>query len=61
MRTGWLGPYVVRNDGLTADGSKGLPGMEVCGKTINTTDGKPWIPGCLGDYPVVGVDEYGLW
>eukprot|EP00884_Botryococcus_braunii_P006569 jgi/Botrbrau1/15913/Bobra.40_1s0095.1 len=57
---GWLGPFVVRNDGLDAEGRQALPGLEICG-TVVKINGSKYLPGCLGDYPVVGIDEYGLW
>lgn len=50
----------MRNDGLDAEGKAPLPGLEICGTTVKV-NGTDYVPGCLGDYPVVGIDEYGLW
>ena len=50
---GWLGPYIVRNDGLDAHGAA-LPGLEACALT------PPRQPGCLGDYPSMGMDAHAL-
>jgi hypothetical protein len=47
----WLGPFTVLNDGLDADGTASLPGLQRC---LSAS-------GCIGDYPVLGIDEYGLW
>ena len=56
---GWLGPYIVRNDGLDARG-RGLPGLEAC-ELRPVGDEAPRSPGCLGDYPSVGIDAHSLW
>ena len=55
---GWLGPYVVRNDGLDAEGNA-LPGLEGC-KRAGRNDEAPPPAGCLGDYPSVGMDKHSL-
>jgi hypothetical protein len=47
----WLGPFIVFNDGVNAVGNATLPGLQGC---LSTSV-------CIGDYPVLGIDEYGLW
>ena len=57
---GFHGPYVFRNDGLDKD-SKPLPGLEDCAGGGPTRDAKGTVaPGCLGDYPAVGLDSHAL-
>ncbi len=48
----WQGPYIVRSDGLAADGITALPGLDICEQRRGV---------CQGDYPVLGIDNYGLW
>lgn len=57
---GFHGPYVFRNDGLDKE-SKPLPGLEDCAGGGPTRDGLRTVsPGCLGDYPSVGLDTHAL-
>eukprot|EP00884_Botryococcus_braunii_P017857 jgi/Botrbrau1/4755/Bobra.0137s0027.1 len=52
---GFYGPFIFRNDGLNPV-NVSLPAMGEC-EAWNAS----YAPGCLGDYPVVGIDQHGLW